>query len=239
MLLKFTFILVEPAVAENTGAAARALKTMGFDRLAIVNSDVHKRPEARWLAHGSTDILDNALVYDSLQDAVRDADLVIGTTAKRRRIHADHYSCTELPGIIRAREGMTTDVSLVFGREESGLTNEELSLCHIFSVVPMMVQYPSLNLAQAVMIYTWELSKLLQPGKSQSAKRPSAEKYHHLRIQVAGLLELLKLDSRGALFNRIMERLEVVGDKDAGLIMSVAKKIEEELGKKDKGVNSE
>ncbi len=231
--MRFTFILVEPAVAENAGAAARALKTMGFDRLAIVNSRVHLQPEARWLAHGSTDILDNAFVYDSLEKAVEGEDLVIGTTAKRRRVHADHYFCSELPDIIKSREKLTEKISVVFGREESGLTNSELKLCNIFSAVPMKVRYPSLNLAQAVMIYAWELSGLAETRPGSPAKRPSGEKFSHLRNLISRLLVRLGYDRRTALYNRIMERIETVGDKDAGLLMSAGKKVEEALRDND------
>lgn len=227
--MRFTFILVEPAVAENAGAAARALRTMGFDRLAIVNSRVHLQPEARWLAHGSTDVLDSAIVYDSLEEAVEGEDLVIGTTAKKRRVHADHYFCTELPDIIKSREKLAGKISVVFGREESGLTNEELSLCHIFSVVPMRVSYPSLNLAQAVMIYAWELSGLAQMRSRSPAKGPPGEKFSHLRNMVSRLLDRLGYERKAAFYNRVMERIEMVGDKDAGLLMSVGAKVEEAL----------
>lgn len=157
--MHFTFILVEPAVAENVGSSARALKTMGFERLVVVNSNVHKQPEASWLAHGSADILNKIEEFDTLGAAIRDMDLVIGTTAKKRRVYEDYYTCSEIPGILDSKVDMLENVAIVFGREESGLTNEELKLCNIFTGIPMKTKYPSLNLAQSVMIYAWELSK--------------------------------------------------------------------------------
>jgi tRNA/rRNA methyltransferase len=155
----FSFILVEPAVAENVGSSARALKTMGFDRLVIVNSKVHLEPRASWVAHGSSEILDNIREYKTLDEAVKDAGLVIGTTAKRRRTHSDYYPCTEIPRLIQSKSGMLEHVAIVFGREESGLTNDEMRCCHIFSGVPMQTVHPTLNLAQTVMIYAWELMR--------------------------------------------------------------------------------
>jgi tRNA/rRNA methyltransferase len=265
--MDFSFILVEPAVAENVGAAARALKTMGFDRLLIVNSKAHLEPRARWVAHGSVDIMDNIKVFDTLETAVRDADLVIGTTAKRRRTHADYYPCTEIPRLIQRKAEMLENVAIVFGREESGLTNEELGLCHIFTGVPIKTGYPSLNLSQSVMIYAWELMRYSLGGpaatKSQPfpdmsardpkvgkgsgnassfygmypAKNPSGEKLRHLRCSVKRLLVDIGFDSQSAVYSRIMKRFEAVGDKDAGLLLSVCSRLDEMLPADRRGNN--
>ena len=262
--MNFSFILVEPAVAENVGASARALKTMGFDRLVIVNSKAHLEPRARWVAHGSVDIMDNIKVFDTLEAAVRDADLVIGTTAKRRRTHFDYYPCTEIPRLIQSKAEMFEDVAIVFGREESGLSNEELRLCHIFTGVPMKTGYPSLNLGQTVMIYAWELMRynlgvqttgglnakdqafsLTPAGDARGGnvpddvppilydtylkKSPSGEKLRHLRRSVKRLLLTIGYDSQSAVYSRLMERFEAVGDKDAGLLLSVCSRLDEML----------
>ncbi len=226
-----TFVLVEPAVAENVGAVARALKTMGFDRLAVVNSDVHREPEARWLAHGSEEVLGKIEVHSTLQEAVAGADLVVGTTAKTRRTHSDYYTCNELPEILRQKGSMVEKLTVVFGREESGLTNEELRLCNIHSGIPMRTSYPSLNLSHAVMIYAWELSGLQNDYVEPDTKSPSPIKFRRLRTMAGDLLVNAGFDNRSSLYCRIMERLERVGDKDAGLIMSVCSKLEELLKK--------
>lgn len=247
--MKYTFILVEPAVAENVGSSARALKTMGFDRLVVVNSHVHQQPAARWLAHGSSDILDNIEVFNTLGEALQGMDLVIGTTAKKRRVHADHYFCSEIPRLINRKSGMVDTVALVFGREESGLTNEELKLCHLFTGIPMKKSYPSLNLAQSVMIYAWELSKfntipiesktvkydIATGSKNLVAKRPSGEKLKHLRKSAETLLQTINYDRQSSVYLRIMERFEVMGDKDAGLILSVCSKLEKILADRNQG----
>jgi len=240
--MKLTFILVEPAVAENVGASARALKTMGFERLVVVNSRVHLMPEARWLAHGSADILDNIEVFETLNEAVRDSGLVIGTTAKKkRRVHTDYYLCSEIPDLLESKSAMLEKVALVFGREESGLTNEELRLCHILSGIPMNSAYPSLNLAQSVMIYAWEFfryniisskSDYFSSGATllkSGAKKPATEKYSHLRTMVSGVLQTLGYDKQSAIYPRIMERLEAMGDKDAGLLLSVCSRLKKVL----------
>ncbi|MFW5877486.1 MAG: tRNA/rRNA methyltransferase [bacterium] len=263
--MQFTFVLVEPAVAENVGSSARALKTMGFEKLVVVNSHVHQQPEASWLAHGSADILQRIEVFDTLGAAITDMDLVIGTTAKKRRIYKDYYTCNEIPEILDSKANMLENVAVVFGREESGLTNEELKLCNIFTGIPMKTTYPSLNLAQSVMIYAWELSQYgnaspkstmansrkglpgagpdehknttkrpaslshdLQLSK-QPANTPSAAKFRHLRKLTGDILIQIGFNKESAVYPRIMERLEVIGDKDAGLIMSVCSKIDDIL----------
>ena len=82
--MQFHIVLVEPARAENVGAAARAMKTMGFSSLRIVNSDAHRQPAAGWVAHGSQEILAEASTYATLADAVADVELVVATTARER-----------------------------------------------------------------------------------------------------------------------------------------------------------
>ncbi len=244
--MRYTFILVEPAVAENVGSSARALKTMGFDRLVLVNSQVHLRAEARWLAHGSADVLDGIRVYDTLEEAVTGIDLVIGTTAKKRRVHADYYLCNEIAGLVNNKSEIIENVAMVFGREESGLTNRELKLCNVLSGILMHDSYPSLNLAQAVMIYAWEVSGINNPDfktvansparlsmkAGEHAKMPASAKFRHLRKTVGELLLDIGYDKESAVYSRIVERLEAVGDKDAGLILSVCSRLQEAL--KDK-----
>jgi tRNA/rRNA methyltransferase len=237
---QFIFILVEPAVAENVGACARALKTMGFGRLAIVNSVVHRKPEAMWLAHGSADVMDGIEEFESLAEAVKESDLVIGTTAKKRRVHADYIPCYEIPALIDGKGPLIERVALVFGREESGLTNEELGLCNVFTGIPMQEDYPSLNLSQAVMIYAWEISRYFStpalpvtPGLSRKpdlpTNAPSVYKLRHLRRMVKSLLGNIGFDDQDPLYNRIAERFEALNDKDAGLLLSVCSKIQEAL----------
>lgn len=233
--MNFSFILVEPAVPENVGASARALKTMGFDNLIVVNSKAHLQPEARWLAHGSNDVLDSIKVYDTLEEALHGMDLVLGTTAKKRRVHADYYSCDEIVPLLESKSSMLENTALVFGREESGLSNQELSLCHLFTGIPMRGKYPSLNLSQSVMIYAWELSRFHRISEKQAAETPVAHKAGNLRNMVSDLLVRTGYDRESAVFSRIMERTEAAGDKDAGLIMSVCSKLLEFLKDKKPG----
>jgi len=165
--MQFPIILVSPARPENIGAAARAMKTMGFNQLRIVASDAHLQPATRWVAHGAGDIIDNIQVYSTLADAVTDMDFIIATTARSRAKF--HYYATpeQLVPLLREKQQWMSRMALVFGREDSGLTNEELALADILTGVPMVADYPSLNLGQAVMVYCYQLASLMQTAPYQ------------------------------------------------------------------------
>ena len=102
------FILVEPGLPENVGAAARALKTMGFHSLRLVNPCDHLQDRARWVAHGSTDILENARVFTSLEDAVADVDMIVGTSAKSRTVKDQSIRSQDVRG--GRRQGLASGV---------------------------------------------------------------------------------------------------------------------------------
>jgi tRNA/rRNA methyltransferase len=225
-MIDIHFILVEPAVPENIGAAARAMKTMGFSSLRLVNPADHLSEPAKWLAHASNDILENAKVYKSLKDAVQDIDWVIGTTAKKRKVNQDYYPANKLNEMIRAKASSIKSIAIVFGREESGLTNEELSLCHTVTSVPMKTKYPSLNLAQSVMIYAYTLS-MLELDKNNNAEEINKNEFNALKNKVENILNEIGFKQNTAIYNRIIERLNVLGETDIHLLHSVCNKLGE------------
>ncbi len=220
--MDFIFILVEPAVPENIGASARALKTMGFDKLRLVNPCDFRSTEARKLAHGSYEILENTLVYDSLSEAIRDCHFTIGTSAKHRRVKHDYYQVTEIAALIKRKENIISKIGIVFGREERGLDNDELIACDIMSYIPMKTVYPSLNLAQAVMVYAWELSKISFPDKILNEGREEDE-FRNLKKKVSEFLKENQINRNQVLYNRIMERLGLLNEEDIHLLHSIHK----------------
>ena len=178
------FILVEPQTPGNVGAAARAIKTMGFTHLRLVNPCDIRRAEARWMAHASLDILENAQVFPSLAEALADIHFAVATTQREREFHFPFYTPKQLAEHITP---LTQEhkVALVFGREKTGLTNEEIRMCHAISTVPAAVTHPSLNLAQAVMVYAYELFQFSHEREKQYqgklATHPEVEAlYRHL-----------------------------------------------------------
>jgi tRNA/rRNA methyltransferase len=219
------FILVEPKVPENIGAAARAIKTMGFSSLRLVNPCDHLHEKARWLAHASNDILEEAGIYTSLKDAIADADFVIGTTAKKRSVKHDYHHCNDLVNIINAKSKSIEQVAVVFGREESGLTNDELKICDILSTIPMRKKYPSLNLAQAVMIYAYSLSSLAFTVKKRKSIVPEVAKYLVMKEELEKILVQSGLSPDFNLYNRIMERAALLNDSDLNLFLSLIRRM--------------
>lgn len=157
------FVLFEPTHPGNVGAAARALKTMGFERLALVNPVSHADEAARARASGALDVLEAASVHASLREAVAGCGLVIGASARHRRL-----GIAELDPRDCAREALAASaggpVAIVFGPERSGLSNAELDLCHALVYIPANPAYSSLNLAAAVQLIAWELRAAQGPA---------------------------------------------------------------------------
>lgn len=167
--MRITIILVAPARAENIGAAARAMKTMGFSELRIVDSQAHLEPATRWVARGSGDIIDNIKVFPTLVESLHDVDFTVATTARSRAKYHYYATPVELVPLLEEKSSWMSHAALVFGREDSGLTNEELALADVLTGVPMVADYPSLNLGQAVMVYCYQLATLIQqPTKSDT-----------------------------------------------------------------------
>ena len=221
LLMQIHFILVAPAVPENVGASARAIKTMGFRSLHLVDPCNYLGDKARMLAHGSNDILEEAKVFSNLQEAAEGLDLLIGTTANQKRSSKqDYHSSQDLAAILTKKAAGLHHIGLVFGREESGLTNEELQLCDMATSIPLAASYPSVNLGQAVMIYAYALSPLLQLEPPSQEEDISAASFGALRQKVEKLLELSELDKNPVKANRIRERLSLVGQTDLNLLHS-------------------
>ena len=228
--MEFYFILVEPAVPGNVGASARAIKTMGFKKLRLVNPCSYLDAKAVKMAYGSVDILRNAEVYVSLNKAVEDLDLLIGTTAKKRSAREDYHDCSDLPIIITDKGDSIHSAGIVFGKEESGLTNSDLMICDLVTRIPMMTDYPSLNLSQAVMVYAYILSGLiLQPGKVEGKGR-NENGFKELKRKADIILTKLAITDNPNLYHRIMERLILLGEDDIHLLHSIANKFQEKFG---------
>lgn len=217
------FILVEPAVPENIGASARAIKTMGFTSLKLVNPVDHLDKKAMMLAHGSHDVLKNASLHNELKEAVQDTDLIIGTTAKRRKTNADYCSIHELKDFITKKKQTINSTAIVFGREESGLNNKELQLCDIVSSVPIKAPYPSINLAQSVMLYAFMLSEMNL--EKTSIKHAQTSEMAILKEKLSDTLNKIDIKTGTALHNRIVERAMHAGEADVHIMLSVIARI--------------
>jgi len=157
-------VLVRPRDPRNVGAACRAMKSMGMTSLVIVADDVIDPRQARTLAHYAADVLENARVCIDLRDAVQDAVLVAGTTRRRGKGRKYFSIFPEQLGERIAAIGSGT-VAVLFGNEETGLTHEELALCHLAVTIPTAPAFPSLNLSHAVQVVCYEIFRALARGR--------------------------------------------------------------------------
>ena len=228
--MQLHIVLVAPARAENVGAAARAMKTMGFTSLRIVDSEAHLQPAARWVAHGAGDILDAVQTFSTLQEALADVDFTVATTARSRARF--HYYCTpqQLTEQLAERQQWVHQAALVFGREDSGLTNEELALADLLTGVPMVADYPSLNLGQAVMVYCYQLAQLMAVSSVQEPLADAGQ-LNALRQRADRLLQALDVEGDQKLRDWLHQRLGVLQQRDTVMLHRLLHDIEKKLTK--------
>nr|WP_254215642.1 RNA methyltransferase [Burkholderia multivorans] len=171
------FVLVEPSHPGNVGAAARALKTMGFSRLVLVAPrvpHVQSDPEAIAMASGADDVLASAHVVPTLGEALSGVQWSIALTARTRE-----YGPPRLAPRAAAAHARTQvesgDIALVFGNERTGLANEHVEQCSALAHIPANPAYSSLNLAQAVQVLAYELRVAFLEQASEPAQQPAAD----------------------------------------------------------------
>jgi tRNA/rRNA methyltransferase len=223
--MNIVFILVEPAVPENVGAAARAIKTMGFTELRLVNPCDYLSTKAKMLAHASNDILENAKVFSTLANAVTDLDFTIATSAKQRWVKVDIIPSDKLVKFLNDKGNTISNIGVVFGREESGLSNEEINLCNRVSTIPLASPYPSINLAQTVMIYAYTLSSISQQVDNSVEEETNPESFRMLQQRVKELLTIANITPDMLIYGRIHERITALNASDIRLLHSITSKL--------------
>lgn len=187
---RIRIVLVGTQHPGNIGSAARAMKTMGLSRLALVAPERFPDREADALAAGARDLLDAATLHDSLADAIADCRLVLGCTARSRRVPLREQVPRDAAATVLAEAAAGAEVALVFGRERTGLDNEELQLCHGAVHIPSDPDYGSLNLAAAVQVLAYELRMGWLAGLAAAPAAAVPEAAAHERDQPASHAEL-------------------------------------------------
>ena len=169
-------MLLKPSNPQNLGAVARAMKNMGLADWAVVELGTHDFATARRVAVHAEELLDRPRVARTLDEAVADCAWVVGTTPRKVRGRRT-LSPQEVAAEVLARAPART--AIVFGEERSGLTNAEALRCHDLSAIPADPEQPSLNLAQAVLLYAWEVRKAsltgAAPSRSTGSLAPDAD----------------------------------------------------------------
>lgn len=215
MLTRICVVLVEPQGARNIGSVCRAMLNFGLTDLRLVNPQTdHTVHEARQMAVNATTVLEKARSYSTLSEALSDCTLCYGTTRRFGKyredlIHPDEAARQLLPEMDNGR------VALVFGREDKGLHTSELDLCQRFITIPTDDQLPSMNLAQAVLVCLYEISRArsemsgLCHGRKQLASNKSLEgMYEHMKqtLTDVGFLNPQNPDHILRAFRRIFGR---------------------------------
>jgi tRNA/rRNA methyltransferase len=189
-LNSISIILVRPKFHENVGSAARAMKNMGLNRLLLVDGCSPLHMNAYRLASGAEDILERAEEFSTLKEAVSEMECVVGTTSRGGKERSPLLTPEALLKKLIPISSKNS-IGLVFGSEREGLTNEELTLCHLYVRIPSSESFPSLNLAQAVMVLCYELfqsSVTVQKRSIQLAKAEQLERmYEHMERTLLGI----------------------------------------------------
>jgi tRNA (cytidine32/uridine32-2'-O)-methyltransferase len=170
-LRRVRFVLVNTSHPGNIGSAARAIRTMGLQRLGLVRPQAFPHADANALAAGADEVLENAVVSTSLPDAIADCRLVLGATARRRGVVIEELSPREAALRILGAAAEGHEVAVLFGNERVGLDNDELKLCHAAISIPSDPTYSSLNLAQAVQVVAYELRLAWLAGQAPAPAR--------------------------------------------------------------------
>lgn len=197
---QISVVLVNTSHPGNIGATARAMKNMGLSKLTLVQPADFPSGVAVGRAVSAVDILDNARVVSSLQEAVEDCGLVIGASARSRNIPWPMVT-PEQCGQKAVAEAEINKVALVFGREDAGLNNEELQLCHFHVQIPADPNYSSLNLSAAVMVVCYELRKAAlaldeQPAVAEDEfwdqEKANGEQVEHFYVHLERVMTAIK-----------------------------------------------
>ena len=234
---KIAIILVSPENPDNIGAIARAVKNMGFVDLRLVEPPRTWRTKAKKMAMSAEDILKKGEEYSSLQDAIQDLGLVIGMT---RRLGGHRGTFLPFDQAVSKARGSShrQKIGIVFGRESKGLANEDSTLCDHLVTIPTGPSYPSLNLAQAVMVVLFALSRERDAKKAVSQERALNKK--EIEVTIAHFEEALKAlgyKKGGAdLLPRILRTLRGfikrggLLEPEAQMIKGLSRKIREKIG---------
>lgn len=227
--MQVKIVLVNPSHPGNIGAAARAMKTMGIAELVLVRPKVLPNAEAYARATHATDILDNCLVVDSLEAALTDTQLVIGTSARMRNMNWPEVPIRELK-----RNCLLQNTAIIFGNERTGLSNQELSYCNKILHIPTNPDCPSLNLAAAVQIVAYELSQVVPAIDSVNLELATTAELQHFYKHLSEIIEkveFIKATSSESIMqklNCLFQRAQPLASELAilrGILTSIERKL--------------
>ncbi len=237
MSSNINIVLVNTSHPGNIGSTARAMKTMGLNQLTLVSPKDFPSKIANAKAVGCTDILDNAKVTSLLSDAVSNSKLIVGFSARSRKSNIPSLSIDELNKLLSRYDD---EVSIVFGNEQSGLSNEDLRLCNYIVTIPTDKAYSSLNLAFAVQIFSYEFfkfrkseSKTVTKIDTDIAKQSTKNHLIEVFLSIMTDLHIITDQNKRSLTQNIyiiFNKLNI-NDNEANLFLGVLNSIKKALKK--------
>lgn len=239
---KFEFILVEPSHPGNIGASARAIKNMGFKNLSLVKPKGFPDDEAYYRAKGAKDILENAKIFNDLASALKDSTLIFGTSARTRTIPWPTKTSSELKDSLdNDLKNINSKICFVFGREISGLSNEELQMCDYHIKIPADEDFSSINLSHSVQIISYVLKMEIDNQDQNLNEEQSSLTFQDNEYLIEHFDEVMKkidfYDQENpkqvkTRIRRLVKRLKP--DKlEMGILRGFLSKIEQVLNKKN------
>ncbi len=229
MSSKFGFILVKPQLGENIGACARAMKNFGFSKLYIVNPKINfPNHKAKATSVGAYDIINKAKVFDKIENAINNFNVVVSLSARRRDINKKHISLDEFKKIIKRKN---LNVGLMFGPEASGLSNKELSFSNYILQIPTSPKFKSINLSHSLTLICYEIFQSLNLQKIKKGgfgfKISSKSKISSIVAHLINLLEqknfFVPKEKRRSMIiniNNLIYRMEP-SDKELRILASI------------------
>lgn len=203
-------VMVEPQSPGNIGMVCRAMKNMGLSRLRLVNGCDRFHSEALKFAVSARNLLEEAELYDDLASALADCTLTVGTTRRHGKYRQEILSPPEVATLLKTHASSECRAAIVFGREDNGLTTDELSLCRWHATIPSSTEYGSLNLSQAVLIFCYELGK--------STDSPGGGRLEQLATSS-------EMESLFAQMDLCLQKIGFLNDQNPGHIMRSLRRI--------------
>ncbi|MGA7614656.1 MAG: TrmJ/YjtD family RNA methyltransferase [Thermoanaerobaculia bacterium] len=234
--MKVRIVLVEPHEAGNLGAAARAMKNFGIHDLWIVGTRPQRIDQvSEWWARGAEDLVNSAQRTPELNEALAGCHLSIATTAVKERRVREHL--TPAAAAQLARESLTEDqrVAIVFGREERGLSAGEIAKCQRTASIRTDPSFPTMNLAQSVALFCYELSKEFEKAPVKRSELAAIELLQHLDLHAGHVMEEAgffheRNRTRVCAELKAIEGRAMLTMREASLLLSLARRIEDRLG---------
>jgi tRNA/rRNA methyltransferase len=230
--MRLRIVLVEPREAGNVGAAARAMKNFGFGELWVVGEHPQLHPVSGWWASGADDVIEQIRFAATLLDAIGDAQMTVATTSMRGRTAPVDFTPRELA---RACEALGEEqlVALVFGREDRGLTSEEVALCQRTAAIPTNPDFPTMNLAQSVNLFCYELSSI-EPSRAPRVLAGAAlvERMHERVQALLADAGFLHTNNPSRIYDelRAMAGRADLDEREVTILLGIVRQLEWKLG---------